>query len=93
MGGDLDCGPEFLEVIEFDCISNKVKKFTDFGCVNPLLHLCSKNTYKLFNISEKYSIFMLWTVTSTLYSIKIFSNLIGGMDLDFEGKIYLEDSS
>ncbi len=26
-------------------------------------------------------------------SIKIFSNLIGGMEIDFEGKIYLEDTS
>ena len=35
--------------------------------------------------------FVLWVANSNNYYFQIFSNLVGGMDYEMEGKIYLED--
>jgi hypothetical protein len=35
----------------------------------------------------------MWSVNSTNYQFKLFSTLIAGFEIDFEGKIYMEEGA
>lgn len=45
----------------------------------------------MFQVAEEESIFLLWMTNSTNFSFQIFSNLVCGLEIELEGKIYLED--
>jgi hypothetical protein len=59
---------------------------------NPLANLSDKYPSKIFQISEPYGIYFLWYLSNGLFHIKIYSTLICSFEVNFEGKIYMEDN-
>jgi hypothetical protein len=62
----------------FDTGTKKVEKLVDMGLANPFKKLTEKHIFKVFQLSEQYKIFLLWSVNSTSYQFKLFSSLIAG---------------
>ena len=88
MGGELDHGPDYLEVLSFDTVSCEVKTWVDLSYRNPLQLISSKQTHKIFQISEEHNLFLLWMASSNSYKFQIFSSIVGGFEVVLEGKIY-----
>jgi hypothetical protein len=70
-----------------------VERLMDLGISNPFKRLTEKHIFKVFQLSEKYNIFLIWSVNTMNYQFKVFSSLIAGFEIDFEGKIYLEEGA
>lgn len=78
MSGELDVGSEEFVTFVFDTTTNKVEKVVDMGLANPFKKLTDKHTYKVFQLSEQYNIFIMWSVNATSYQFKLFSAMIAG---------------
>ena len=92
MGGDLNEGPSQFEVVVFDINSHEMQTWIDRSYQNPFQRIKVRQTHKIFQISEEDHLYLLWMANSNNFSFKIFSNLVGGVELEMEGKIYLEDN-
>jgi hypothetical protein len=50
----------------------------DMGLPNPFNNLTDKHTFKVFQVSEQYKTFLMWSVNATSYQFKLFSTLVAG---------------
>lgn len=50
----------------------------DLGLANPFKKLTDKHAFKVFQLSEQYKIFIMWSVNTTSYQFKLFSGMIAG---------------
>lgn len=53
LGGELGIPPDNLSAIRFNILTSKVENLIDYGYLNPLKPLSTKQTHAIFHVSEE----------------------------------------